>query len=227
MKPLAPALLSITTGCFVSAVMPLPSARAIWSVAVPAANGTTKVMALSGKAWAWPGRGARARAAAASTVGLRLFIVCLREVGMVRKQEESAGRRLPSEPSGQRRGHLDRHVEQQEGQRLAVRVEVQRIVDPAVEHAVEHEVHRLQLRQQEALDPARRAMAELGPHPLGRELRHQQRIKRGMPGNDADVGAVALVAGAAVGGPVERDRDVVAHWAGSSIISKPTGTASR
>src|SRR6478735_8208978 len=131
MKPLAPALLSMTTGCLVSAVMPLPSARAIWSVAVPAANGTTKVMALSGKAWAWPGRGARASAAAASRVGLRLVIVCLREVGMVRKQEYSAGQRRAGEPPGQRRRHLDRQVEQQEGQRLAVGVEVQRIVDAA------------------------------------------------------------------------------------------------
>ena len=57
------------TGCFVSAVIALPMARAIWSVAVPAANGTTKVMAFSGKAWAWASIGiidAEATAAAAA-----------------------------------------------------------------------------------------------------------------------------------------------------------------
>ena len=46
--PLAPALLSTTTGCLVSVVTDWPRARASWSVALPAANGTTKVMALAG-----------------------------------------------------------------------------------------------------------------------------------------------------------------------------------
>ena len=52
--PLAPALLSITTGCPVSSAMALPNAWANWSVALPAAKGRTKVIALFGKAWkAW------------------------------------------------------------------------------------------------------------------------------------------------------------------------------
>ena len=46
--PLAPALLSTTTACFVSAVIEAPSARASWSVALPAANGTMKVTGRSG-----------------------------------------------------------------------------------------------------------------------------------------------------------------------------------
>ena len=48
MKPDAPALLSMTTGCFVCAVTSWPSARASWSVALPAANGTTNVIGFSG-----------------------------------------------------------------------------------------------------------------------------------------------------------------------------------
>ena len=51
----------------------------------------------------------------------------------------------------ERLGHDDLEVEEQEGQRLAVAVEIERVVDAAVEHVVEDEVHRLQLRQQEAL----------------------------------------------------------------------------
>src|SRR5689334_10658094 len=46
--PLAPALLSTTTACFVSVVIEAPSARASWSVALPAAKGTTKVIGFSG-----------------------------------------------------------------------------------------------------------------------------------------------------------------------------------
>src|SRR3954447_23658036 len=48
MKPFAPARLSITTGCLVCAVISWPSARASWSVALPAANGTTNVIGFSG-----------------------------------------------------------------------------------------------------------------------------------------------------------------------------------
>src|SRR5438046_6868 len=46
--PLAPALLSTITACFVSAVIEAPRARASWSVALPAANGTMKVTGRSG-----------------------------------------------------------------------------------------------------------------------------------------------------------------------------------
>jgi hypothetical protein len=42
-----------------------------------------------------------------------------------------------------------------------VAVEVERVVDAAVEHVVEDEVHRVQLRQQEALHAARMAVCEL------------------------------------------------------------------
>ena len=44
--PLAPALLSTTTACLVCSVIDWPSARASWSVALPAANGTMKVIGL-------------------------------------------------------------------------------------------------------------------------------------------------------------------------------------
>jgi hypothetical protein len=56
----------------------LPSARAIWSVAVPAAKGTTKVMGLSGKACAWPSSGARASAAVEQRRGEIVSLFCLR-----------------------------------------------------------------------------------------------------------------------------------------------------
>ena len=46
--PLAPALLSTTTACLVCSVIDWPSARASWSVALPAANGTMKVIGLAG-----------------------------------------------------------------------------------------------------------------------------------------------------------------------------------
>ncbi len=46
--PLAPPLFSTTTACLVAVVTAWPSARASWSVALPAANGTTKVMGLDG-----------------------------------------------------------------------------------------------------------------------------------------------------------------------------------
>ncbi|MNV94475.1 hypothetical protein D3C71_1892760 [compost metagenome] len=62
--PLAPPLFSTTTGWPVSWVKAWPSARAIWSVALPAANGTTKVNAFDGYfAAVW----AKAAGAAAST----------------------------------------------------------------------------------------------------------------------------------------------------------------
>ena len=68
--PLAPALLSTTTACLVSLVMDWPMARASWSVALPAANGTTKVMGLAGKVCAAAGavmdKAIRAPAAAVS-----------------------------------------------------------------------------------------------------------------------------------------------------------------
>ena len=68
--PLAPALLSTTTACLVSLVMDWPMARASWSVALPAANGTTKVMGLAGKVCAAAGavmdKAIRAPAAALS-----------------------------------------------------------------------------------------------------------------------------------------------------------------
>src|SRR3982751_2879860 len=69
--PLAPALLSTTTACLVCSVIDWPSARASWSVALPAANGTTKVIGLAG--YACPNEGAAgasataARAAATTT----------------------------------------------------------------------------------------------------------------------------------------------------------------
>jgi hypothetical protein len=48
MKPDAPGLSSTTTACLVIRVTSWPSARASWSVALPAAKGTTKVIVLSG-----------------------------------------------------------------------------------------------------------------------------------------------------------------------------------
>src|SRR5688572_7977893 len=49
MKPLAPARLSMTTGCPVCSVTPAAIARAYWSVTVPAPKGTMKWIGLSGK----------------------------------------------------------------------------------------------------------------------------------------------------------------------------------
>jgi hypothetical protein len=48
MKPDAPGLLSTITFCLVILVTSWPSERASWSVALPAANGTTNVNGLSG-----------------------------------------------------------------------------------------------------------------------------------------------------------------------------------
>ncbi len=48
MKPLAPALLSTSTGILYSLVMIWPIMRAIWSVPLPGANGTTMVIGLFG-----------------------------------------------------------------------------------------------------------------------------------------------------------------------------------
>ena len=48
MKPEAPGLSSTTTGCLVMRVTSLPSARASWSVALPAANGHHEGDGLSG-----------------------------------------------------------------------------------------------------------------------------------------------------------------------------------
>ena len=48
MKPDAPGLLSTITVCLVMRVTSWPSERASWSVALPAANGTTNVICLSG-----------------------------------------------------------------------------------------------------------------------------------------------------------------------------------
>src|SRR3954464_13286054 len=64
--PLAPALLSMMTGCLRIADRPLPMTRAIASLAPPAAVGTTMVMDFSGKAAnALPQARTVARAAAA------------------------------------------------------------------------------------------------------------------------------------------------------------------
>src|SRR4051794_41574362 len=69
--PLAPALLSTTTACLVCSVIDWPSARAGGSVALPAANGTTKVSGLAGYACANDGPAApsatAAKAAATAT----------------------------------------------------------------------------------------------------------------------------------------------------------------
>ena len=47
-KPLAPGLSSTTTVCFVASYIAWPTPRASWSVALPAANGTTKVTGFEG-----------------------------------------------------------------------------------------------------------------------------------------------------------------------------------
>lgn len=61
--PLAPALLSTITVVFVCSPTDWAKARASWSVALPAAKGTTRVMGLLGKVWAAAGPARQAAAA--------------------------------------------------------------------------------------------------------------------------------------------------------------------
>ncbi len=77
-------------------------------------------------------------------------------------------------------------------------VKIQRVVDAAVEDVVQHEVHRVQVRQQMTRHAGRPAGGEAARHGLFGELVHQQRVQRRIPGDHADVGPVALVAGAGV-----------------------------
>ena len=85
-------------------------------------------------------------------------------------------------------------------------VKVEGVVHATVQHLVEHDVHGLQLGQQVARDLARMALCKLLCHSGFGDLINQHIPQRGVPGDDADVGAVAFVAGAAVGQAVEGDR---------------------
>src|SRR4051794_13783387 len=151
--PLAPALLSTITACFVSAVIEAPSARASWSVALPAANGTMNVTGRSGYL---PCDQAGAAAKAASSAAASRARRSARRMRVMSKSpcvgcdvDESVVV-AAGEMRIQRLGHVDLDVEQEEGQGLAVAVQVERVVNAAVEHLVEHEVHRSELRQQVA-----------------------------------------------------------------------------
>src|SRR6187399_1954721 len=124
----------------------------------------------------------------------------------------------------QRVGDGDREIEQQEGERLAVAVEVQRVVDAAIEDIVEDEVHRLQVRQQVTRDATGPAMRELRRDARLGHLLDEQGPEGWMPCDHADVGTVALVARAAVGGAVERHG---ARAYAASIITNRAGTSPR
>ena len=179
--PLAPALLSTTTACLVSAVIDAPSARASWSVALPAANGTTKVIGWSGYLpWAKAPVAAKDASSAATTARrpARKWVMRVSMGLGERNRVVGAG-----QVRAQRVGDGDRQVEQQEGERLAVAVEVERVVDAAVEDVVEDEVHRLQVRQQVARDAARAAVRELRRDARFADLLDQHRPERRMPGD--------------------------------------------
>src|SRR5512147_503200 len=179
--PLAPALLSTTTGCFVCSVIDWPSARASWSVALPAAKGTTKLNGLAGKpcAAARPGSTrARPKAAVATRRRRGREGVIALVSWMVRWWKSSA---RPDEVPGQFGRHLDDQFEQQVRQRLAVAVEVQGVVDAAVQHVVDDEVHRLQPGQQVARHCGGPPVCELACHRGLRDLLDEQRPERRVP----------------------------------------------
>jgi hypothetical protein len=102
-------------------------------------------------------------------------------------------------------GHAHGHGQQVERQGLAVHVEIERVVDAAVEHLVEHEVHAGERRQQVAQHLRRLAVGEVLGDALRRDLLDQQRVVLGFVGEQADVGAIALVAGARMGDLAQHD----------------------
>src|SRR6188768_3204498 len=120
MKPLAPGLFSITTGCLPCSATDWPIARAIWSVALPAANGTTKEIDFAGYVCAETGPALSTSIATAidriavfigfSSLDCRRIVHAMLCVLLERCR------------------NLHQQLQQQESQRLAVRVEVQRPV---------------------------------------------------------------------------------------------------
>jgi nucleoside-diphosphate-sugar epimerase len=85
---------------------------------------------------------------------------------------------------------------QMKRKRLAMHIQIQRVIDAAVEYVVEHEVHRGELWQQVPHDMTRLAIRKLLRDSLGRYLLNQQVVVTRVVRDQADIGAIALVAGA-------------------------------
>ena len=102
--------------------------------------------------------------------------------------------------------NLDRQREQAKGARLAVRVEPEARVDATFKRVVDHEIERGETRQRVARNVRRAAMGEQRSHARFRYLIEQHRPRVRMIGDDADVEAVAFVAGASMSDPVQGKR---------------------
>ena len=101
-----------------------------------------------------------------------------------------------------------------------MRIQRQRTRDAAAQGVMHHEVHRTQVRQRVALDAAVDHAAVVLAHALRRQRALQQRVVRQVARNDAQRGAVALVAGSG-------QRDVTDLHGASSRMWHSVGTASR
>ena len=93
-------------------------------------------------------------------------------------------------------GHFDFGREQVLRVRLPLRVEQQRQRAAAAEAAMKQKIHREQIRQLEALDLALAHVVEMALHERRRQVLEHPRVDRLRARDDADVGGVALVAGA-------------------------------
>src|SRR5690606_22594145 len=139
---LAPGLFSITTDWPVCSATPWPMARPSWSVALPAAKGTMKVMGLAGKSWAAAARGRAAhrlasrRSGAGKRIGVsvcRLVCIGMLVSGKPRPSGSAGGvARHVGQALGQRGRDVHPQVQQMERQALAVGIQVERVVHATV-----------------------------------------------------------------------------------------------
>src|SRR3954454_722264 len=91
-------------------------------------------------------------------------------------------------------GRLDLHPQQLRGDRLAEIIHAQRARRAALQRGVEHDLDREEIVERINLDRAFADVGEMRGEPLARHLALEHRIGRRVIGEEADIGAVRLVA---------------------------------
>src|SRR4029077_5537159 len=96
-------------------------------------------------------------------------------------------------------GHLDPQPQQGRGEHLALRVGLEGNGPTPVQGAMQEEIEGPQVGQLKALDRSRDDALEMALDPRGGHFPDQHGIVLRLPGDKADVGGIALVAGARMG----------------------------
>src|SRR5207244_12331167 len=95
-------------------------------------------------------------------------------------------------------GEIDLHIQQRSSKRLPLWIDAQRHCATTAQRVMQQKIERAEIRQLEALDLALHHFPEVGLYTRGRHFPQQNREIFLLPRDHADVGGVALIAGARV-----------------------------